>query len=87
MAYWMISDRNLPASGPQSPASFGDNRGDLTFWTATAGPVADPSNWTPVSRANLSDPSERRRLELSAYRSENAKYGRSEPRHFFHSRF
>jgi esterase/lipase superfamily enzyme len=51
MSYWMISDRSLPANGPQTPASFGDERGDLTFWTADSGPVTDPANWTNVTRA------------------------------------
>ncbi len=51
MSYWMISDRSLPAKGPKTPANFGDDRGDLTFWTADTGPVTDPANWTNVTRA------------------------------------
>jgi esterase/lipase superfamily enzyme len=51
MSYWMISGRNLPAKGPKTPANFGDDRGDLTFWTADTGPVTDPAKWTNVSRA------------------------------------
>jgi esterase/lipase superfamily enzyme len=34
-----------------TPANFGDDRGDLTFWTADAGPATDPANWTNLSRA------------------------------------
>jgi esterase/lipase superfamily enzyme len=41
----------MPAKGPKTPASFGDDRGDLTFWTADTGPVTDPANWTNVTRA------------------------------------
>ena len=48
MSYWMISDRNMPATGPLSPDS--DDRGDLTFWTADTKPLTDPANWTNVSR-------------------------------------
>ncbi len=51
MSYWMISDRSLPAKGPKTPANFGDDRGDLTFWTADTGPVTDPSKWANVTRA------------------------------------
>jgi esterase/lipase superfamily enzyme len=51
VSYWMISDRSLPASGPQSPASFGDDRGDLTFWTSDTGPASDPTKWTSVTSA------------------------------------
>ncbi len=51
MSYWMISDRSLSATGPQSPANFGDDRGDLTFWTADTGPVTTPGQWTKVTRA------------------------------------
>ncbi len=50
MAYWMISDRNLPADKPQSPASFGDNCGSLTFWCSDQGPATDPTKWTLVGR-------------------------------------
>lgn len=46
----MISDRNLPGTGPQTPTSFTDERGDLTFWTADTGPATDPTKWTKVSR-------------------------------------
>ncbi len=51
MSYWMISDRSLPARAPKAVASFGDDRGDLTFWTADAGPVTNPAAWSNVSRA------------------------------------
>jgi esterase/lipase superfamily enzyme len=47
----MISDRSLPTKGPKTPANFGDDRGDLTFWTADAGPVTDPAKWTLVTPA------------------------------------
>src|ERR1019366_10449490 len=47
---WMISDRSLPPTGPQSPANFGDDRGDLTFWTSDTGPATDPTKWNQVSR-------------------------------------
>jgi esterase/lipase superfamily enzyme len=53
MSYWMISDRSLPATAPKSPAEFGDDRGDLTFWIADTGPVTNPSAWANVSRANF----------------------------------
>jgi esterase/lipase superfamily enzyme len=48
--YWMISDRSLPAQGPNTPANFGDDRGDLTFWRSDTGPATDPSKWTSVTR-------------------------------------
>lgn len=51
MSYWMISNRSLPSEGPKTPANFGDERGDLTFWTADAGPVTDPAVWSNVTRA------------------------------------
>ena len=51
MSYWMISDRSLPAKGPKTPANFGDDQGDLTFWTADVGPVTNPANWTNVTSA------------------------------------
>lgn len=51
MAYWMISDRALPAAGPQSPAGFGDDRGELTYWTSAAGPATDPAAWQKVTSA------------------------------------
>lgn len=51
MSYWMISGRSLSADGPKTPEGFGDDRGDLTFWTADTGPVTDPARWTSVSRA------------------------------------
>jgi esterase/lipase superfamily enzyme len=41
----------LPAKGPKTPANFGDDRGDLTFWTADTGPVTEPSKWANVTRA------------------------------------
>jgi len=51
MAYWMISDRNLPAKGQMTPSNFGDQRGDLTFWISDTGPATDPSKWNNLSRA------------------------------------
>ena len=51
MSYWMISNRSLPSRGPKTPAAFGDDRGDLTFWTADAGPVTNSDAWTSVTRA------------------------------------
>ena len=53
MAYWMISDRTLPSNGPKSPASFGAERGELTFWTADNGPATDPAQWANVARAEF----------------------------------
>jgi esterase/lipase superfamily enzyme len=50
MSYWMISDRNLPAKGPKTPANFGDDRGALTFWTAETGPVTNPAQWASITR-------------------------------------
>jgi esterase/lipase superfamily enzyme len=50
MSYWMISDRSLPANGPKTPANFGDDRGDLTFWTSDTGPATDPAQWSNVTR-------------------------------------
>lgn len=49
MSYWMISDRDLPADKPQSPASFGDECGDLTFWTSN-GPATDSASWQQRTR-------------------------------------
>ena len=51
MSYWMISDRSLPVRGARTPANFGDDRGELTFWTADAGPVTDASKWANVTSA------------------------------------
>jgi esterase/lipase superfamily enzyme len=51
MAYWMISDRSLPANGPKTPANFGSDRGDLTFWTSDKGPATDPAQWNLVTSA------------------------------------
>jgi esterase/lipase superfamily enzyme len=51
MSYWMISNRSLPAKAPKTPADFGDDRGDLTFWTADTAPVTDATRWVRVTRA------------------------------------
>lgn len=50
MSFWMISDRILPGRGPKTPSSFGEDRGDLTFWVSDTGPATDPTKWTSVSR-------------------------------------
>jgi esterase/lipase superfamily enzyme len=47
----MISDRSLPSKGPRTPANFGDDRGDLTYWTSDTGPATDPAQWTNVTSA------------------------------------
>jgi len=49
VAYWMISNRSLPSKGAKTPANFGADRGDLTYWTADAGPVTDPAKWSSVT--------------------------------------
>lgn len=51
MPYWMISDRDLPAHGPQTPTGFTDERGDVTYWIADVGPATDPAAWVKIDGA------------------------------------
>jgi len=50
MSYWMISDRSLAPGAALTPANFGKDRGDLTFWISGTGPATDPAKWTNVTR-------------------------------------